>query len=70
MTAPKAGASLNPYRDVLGLEVTPERLEENLAAFSDILVELRKLRNLNLTDVHPAVVFDPTGGTCDEETER
>lgn len=61
MTAPKAGAPLDPYRDILGLEVTPERLEVDLVAFADILAELRKLRSLDLSDVHPAVIFDPTG---------
>lgn len=62
MTNPNTGADLDPYRDVLGLDVTSERLEEDLVAFSDVLAELRKLRNLDLTDVHPAVIFDPTGG--------
>ncbi len=65
MTAP-----LEPYRDILGLEVTPERLEENLAAFADILTELRKLRSLDLTEVHPAVIFDPAGGARDPEAEQ
>lgn len=70
MTGPKVGAPLDPYRDILGLEVTPERLKANLVAFADILAELRKLRSLDLTTVHPAVVFDPTSGMGDEETER
>lgn len=50
----------DPYRDILGIEVTPERLEENLAAFEDIRREIVKLRQLDLTDVHPAIVFEPT----------
>ena len=59
MTEPKARPRPDPYRDILGLDVTPERLEENLAAFADILVELQKLRGLDLTEVHPSVIFDP-----------
>jgi len=51
---------LDPYRDILGVEVTPERLEENLAAFDDIRREIEKLRQLDLTEVHPAIVFEPT----------
>ena len=47
-------------RDVLGIELSPERLEENLAAFARILEEIQKLRALDLTDVHPSIVFDPT----------
>jgi hypothetical protein len=51
----------DPYRDVLGAAFTPERLQENLTAFEDIRREIEKLRQLDLTDVHPAVLFDPTG---------
>jgi hypothetical protein len=48
------------YFDLLGLQFTPEHLGENLAAFHDILREIEKLRQLDLTDVHPAVIFEPT----------
>ena len=48
------------YFDVLGVTFTHERLGENLAAFHDILREIEKLRRLDLTDVHPAVIFEPT----------
>jgi hypothetical protein len=47
-------------RDVLGLDLPPARLAENLAAFARILEEIQKLRALDLTDIHPSVVFDPT----------
>jgi putative NADH-flavin reductase len=51
---------LDPLKDILGVDVTPQRLTENLASYEDILKEIRKLRELDLTDVHPAVVFEPT----------
>jgi hypothetical protein len=51
---------LDLVRDVLGIELPPEDLAENLAAFARILEEIRKLRTLDLTDIHPSVVFDPT----------
>jgi putative NADH-flavin reductase len=51
---------LDPFRDILGVDLAPERLEHNLAAFRDILAEIRKLRQLDLTEVHPAVIFEPT----------
>ena len=44
-------------RDVLGISLEPERVEENLAAYADILQEIAKLRTLDLSDVHPAVIF-------------
>lgn len=51
---------LDLARDVLGVDLPPDRLGENLAAFARILEEIRKLRELDLTDIHPSVVFDPT----------
>ncbi len=57
-----ADSAVDPYRDVLGLEVGPERLAHDLSAFSEILAELQRLRSLDLTALHPAVVFDPAGG--------
>lgn len=53
---------LDPIRDVIGIDVPPERLAENLAAYRDILAEIRKLQSLDLTDVHPAIVFDAAAG--------
>ena len=55
-----AGAPLDVVRDVLGIDLPDERHAENLAAFARILEEIAKLRALDLTDVHPCVVFDPT----------
>ena len=40
----------NPYKELLGLDLPPERLAEVLQAYADILAEIRKLRTLNLTD--------------------
>jgi hypothetical protein len=47
-------------RELLGIGPDGERLRENLAAYRVILEELKKLRSLDLSDIHPAVVFDPT----------
>jgi len=52
--------ALDPFKDILGVDLTPERLSQNLAAFRDILAQIQKLRQLDLTDVHPAVIFEPT----------
>ncbi len=51
---------LDPWKDILATGVDPERLIENLAAYRDILAEIAKLRSLDLTDVIPAVIFEPT----------
>jgi hypothetical protein len=45
--------------DALGIELEKERRAVVLAAFQPIAQELAKLRRLDLTDVHPAVVFSP-----------
>jgi hypothetical protein len=60
------GAPLDPYRDILGIDLPSERLTENLRLYAEILRELKKLRGLDLTEVHPAIVFDPTLGYDDE----
>ena len=61
-------SQLDPYKDILGADFTPEGLDDNLQAFEDILNAIRKLRELDLTDVHPAVVFDPAEGYGDGRT--
>jgi hypothetical protein len=51
-------ASLDLLSEILGTGVSAERLAENLVAYRDILAEIRKLRELDLSDLHPVVVFD------------
>jgi hypothetical protein len=60
MTDPESNRPLDPYADILGLELPPERLAEVLDAFRGVLEELRKLRALNLTDIYPSIIFEPT----------
>ena len=50
---------LDLVKELLGPGVDDARLAENLEAYRDILAEIQKLRSLDLTDVHPAVVYDP-----------
>ncbi|WLA79495.1 hypothetical protein [Bradyrhizobium elkanii] len=45
--------------DALGIELDAERRAAVLAAFQPIAQEIAKLRSLDLTDIHPAVVFSP-----------
>ena len=62
MTGSSKQPTLDPYKDILGVDFTPKRLDENLQAFEDILNAIKKLRELDMTDVHPSVIFDPTDG--------
>ncbi|MDB5764599.1 MAG: hypothetical protein JWQ21_3594 [Herminiimonas sp.] len=55
---PPAQADL--LQKISGTDFTQERAEANLHAFQPILSEIRKLRELDLADMHPAVIFDPT----------
>ena len=50
----------DPFRHLLGLELAPDRLQEVLSVYRLILMDIHKLRELDLTDIHPAVVFEPT----------
>ena len=45
--------------EALGIQLEKERRSAVLAAFQPMAQEIAKLRNLDLTDVHPAVVFSP-----------
>ena len=48
------------FRDLFGIGPEGERLGANIEVYRDILREIARLRALNMTDIHPAVVFDPT----------
>jgi hypothetical protein len=56
----KNDPTLDLWRDVTEVQVSPARLTNNLIAYSEILKEIQKLRELDLTDTHPAVIFEPT----------
>jgi uncharacterized Ntn-hydrolase superfamily protein len=43
----------------MGTSFTPERLAHNLALYGGIVVEIMRLRELDLSALHPAVIFDP-----------
>jgi len=60
---------LDPFKDILGVQITPERLQENLTSFRGILAEIQKLRELDLTDIYPAVIFEPTAAYRRESGE-
>lgn len=66
MTGARRDALPDPFRDILGLDVPEDRLAHDLRAYADVLEAIRKLRELDLTDVHPAVVFDPLAGWPEE----
>ena len=53
------------WRAVTDVQVSPARLTSNLAAYSEILKEIQKLRELDLTDTHPAIIFEPTAAYRD-----
>ena len=43
--------------ELLGIELEEQRRSAVFAAFQPVAQEIAKLRRLDLTDVHPAVVF-------------
>lgn len=51
---------IDVWLDMLGIGPEEARLAANLESFRPIVDEIRKLRTLDLTDIQPAVVFDPT----------
>lgn len=47
-------------RELSGLPLNDERFQELVERYRPILSEIEKLRTLDLKDVHPAVLFNPT----------
>jgi hypothetical protein len=45
--------------EALGIQLEKQRRSAVLAAFLPMAQEIAKLRILDLTDVHPAVIFSP-----------
>jgi hypothetical protein len=43
----------------LGVEFAADRIAHNMATYRPILAEITKLRELDLSALHPAVIFDP-----------
>jgi hypothetical protein len=50
------------WAEIIGLDLTESEGAVVLAQYRAIAAEIAKLRALDLTDIHPAVVFDPLGG--------
>lgn len=46
--------------ELFGIGPEAERLNENIAIYRELLHEIARLRALDMTDIHPAVVFDPS----------
>lgn len=53
------GTATDLWTELIGLDLPPGRLDELLRVFAPIRAEIAKLRTLDLTEIHPAVVFDP-----------
>jgi hypothetical protein len=47
------------WQDVIGLDLDETEQAAVLEAYRAIAAEIVKLRSLDLTDTHPAVVFNP-----------
>lgn len=58
--APTPSPPTAPRERLDGARLEPARLAEVIAAYEPILAEIARLRELDLADVHPAIVFEPT----------
>ena len=47
------------WKDVIGLDLDETERAALLEVYRSIAAEIAKLRSLDLTDIHPAVVFNP-----------
>ena len=55
-------AEIDAFEEILGLDLSEDRIDADLQAFQDISQAIRKLRERDLTNVHPAVIFRPDRG--------
>lgn len=55
-----SSAALDTLARLSGWPLDAARLREVVAAYEPIFEEIAKLRALDLADVHPAVIFEPT----------
>ena len=46
----------------MGVAFAEDRIDHNLTTYRSILGEISKLRELDLSSLHPAVIFDPARG--------
>jgi len=53
-----SGQSIDQLTRWLGVEFADDRIAHNLSVYRTILTEIDKLRTLDLSDRHPAIVFD------------
>jgi hypothetical protein len=53
---------LDPWVEFAGLDLSEDERAALLKPWRTIAAEIAKLRSLDLTDIHPAIVFDPTSG--------
>ena len=61
---------LDLIKDILGISLPPDRIEENQQSYKDILEEIKKLRTLDLSNEHPAVVFSLFTPNKEKNDER
>jgi hypothetical protein len=57
---PAAPTATELVARLAGTTLAPERFAEVMQAYEPIFEEIAKLHALDLTDVHPAVIFEPT----------
>ena len=62
MTERWTKSEIDAFKEILGLDLSEKRIDADLQAFKDISHAIRELRERDLTDVHPAVIFRPDRG--------
>ena len=55
-------SEIDAFKEILGLDLSADRIDADLQVFKDISEAIRKLRERDLTNVHPAVIFRPDRG--------
>ena len=60
MSMEPTATTIDLVKRLSGSTLDDARLQEVIRAYTPILAEIAKLRTLDLQQVHPAVLFEPT----------
>lgn len=54
-------ATVSELARLVGIEISEDELEEVTSRFDSLILEMDRLKDLDLADIHPVVIFPENG---------
>lgn len=54
-------ATVSELARLVGIEISKDELEEVTSRFDSLILEMDRLKDLDLADIHPVVIFPENG---------